>query len=166
MYKIESIEDAKALEDCELGVSEWITINQKRINQFANATGDDQWIHVDSSRAKNELPDGKTIAHGYLTLSLIPALTRNFIEVAGLSQVINFGCNKVRFYSTVNEGDKVEAGQTIATWDPHTRPIVTEQAGKAKLIDFEDGLKKIIAHDTSMETQWANNSKPVYTYTD
>ena len=71
MYKIESIEDAKALEDCELGVSEWITINQERINQFANATGDDQWIHVDSSRAKNELPDGKTIAHGYLTLSLI-----------------------------------------------------------------------------------------------
>lgn len=113
MYKIESIEDAKALEDCELGVSEWITINQERINQFANATGDDQWIHVDSSRAKNELPDGKTIAHGYLTLSLIPALTRNFIEVEGLSQVINFGCNKVRFYSTVNEGDKVRARGTL-----------------------------------------------------
>ena len=113
MYKIESIEDAKALEDCELGVSEWITINQERINQFANATGDDQWIHVDSSRAKNELPDGKTIAHGYLTLSLIPALTRNFIEVAGLSQVINFGCIKVRFYSTVNEGDKVRARGTL-----------------------------------------------------
>lgn len=113
MHKIESIEDAKALEDCELGVSEWITINQERINQFANATGDDQWIHVDSSRAKNELPDGKTIAHGYLTLSLIPALTRNFIEVAGLSQVINFGCNKVRFYSTVNEGDKVRARGTL-----------------------------------------------------
>ena len=113
MYKIESIEDAKALEDCELGVSEWITINQERINQFANATGDDQWIHVDSSRAKNELPDGKTIAHGYLTLSLIPALTRNFIEVTGLSQVLNFGCNKVRFYSTVNEGDKVRARGTL-----------------------------------------------------
>ena len=113
MYKIESIEDAKALEDCELGVSEWITINQELINQFANATGDDQWIHVDSSRAKNELPDGKTIAHGYLTLSLIPALTRNFIEVAGLSQVINFGCNKVRFYSTVNQGDKVRARGTL-----------------------------------------------------
>ena len=113
MYKIESIEDAKALEDCELGVSKWITINQERINQFANATGDDQWIHVDSSRAKNELPDGKTIAHGYLTLSLIPALTRNFIEVAGLNQVINFGCNKVRFYSTVNEGDKVRARGTL-----------------------------------------------------
>jgi acyl dehydratase len=113
LYKIESIEDAKALEDCELGVSEWITINQERINQFANATGDDQWIHVDSSRAKNELPDGKTIAHGYLTLSLIPALTRSFIEVAGLSQVINFGCNKVRFYSTVNEGDKVRARGTL-----------------------------------------------------
>ena len=113
MYKIKSIEDAKALEDCELGISEWITINQERINQFANATGDDQWIHVDSSRAKNELPDGKTIAHGYLTLSLIPALTRNFIEVAGLSQVINFGCNKVRFYSTVNQGDKVRARGTL-----------------------------------------------------
>ena len=106
MYKIESIEDAKALEDCELGVSEWITINQERINQFANATGDDQWIHVDSSRAKNELPDGRTIAHGYLTLSLIPALTRSFIEVAGLSQVINFGCNKVRARGTLLQARK------------------------------------------------------------
>ncbi len=109
MYKINSIDQAKALEGQELGVSDWVLINQERIDQFATATGDDQWIHVDRSRASKELPNGRTIAHGYLTLSLIPALTRNFIEVEGLQQIINFGCNKVRFYTSVTEGDKVRA---------------------------------------------------------
>ena len=113
MLKLKYPRELKKFENYELGVSDWFLIDQPLINAFAQLSGDDQWIHVDSSRAKNELPDGKTIAHGYLTLSLIPALTRNFIEVAGLSQVINFGCNKVRFYSTVNEGDKVRARGTL-----------------------------------------------------
>ena len=107
MYTINSIEDARALEGVEIGISEWIVIDQDRIDKFASATGDDQWIHIDQARAARELPEGKTIAHGYLTLSLIPGLTKNFIQVDNLEQMINFGCNKVRFYSTVSEGDKV-----------------------------------------------------------
>jgi len=109
LYTINSIEDAQALEGLEIGVSEWIIIDQNRINKFASATGDDQWIHTDQARAAKELPEGKTIAHGYLTLSLIPSLTRNFIQVDNLEQMINFGCNKVRFYAAVSEGDKVRA---------------------------------------------------------
>ena len=113
MYKINNIDDAKALEGKELGISDWVVVDQDKIEKFAIATGDDQWIHLDQDRAKKELPDGKTIAHGYLTLSLVPALTRNFIEVKGLKHMINFGCNKVRFYSVVNEGDRVRARGTL-----------------------------------------------------
>ena len=113
MYKINNIDDAKALEGKELGISDWVVVGQDKIEKFAIATGDDQWIHLDQDRAKKELPDGRTIAHGYLTLSLVPALTRNFIKVKGLKQMINFGCNKVRFYSVVNEGDRVRARGTL-----------------------------------------------------
>ena len=113
MYKINNIDDAKALEGKELGISDWVVVDQDKIEKFAIATGDEQWIHLDQDRAKKELPDGRTIAHGYLTLSLVPALTRNFIEVKGLKQMINFGSNKVRFYSVVNEGDRVRARGTL-----------------------------------------------------
>ena len=75
MRVIRSIEDAKALEGVEVGLSDWVVIDQNRIDQFAEATGDYQWIHVDTERAAAEMPDGKTIAHGYLTLALIPSLT-------------------------------------------------------------------------------------------
>ena len=104
MRVISSIEDAKALEGVEVGLSDWVVIDQNRIDQFAEATGDYQWIHVDTERAAAEMPDGKTIAHGYLTLSLIPTLTGNFVEVKNLARAINFGVNKVRFYTPVRVG--------------------------------------------------------------
>lgn len=107
MHVIKSIEDAKALEGKEVGLSEWVVVDQKRIDLFAEATGDYQWIHVDSERAARELPRGKTIAHGYLTLSLIPALTGQFVRVENLARALNFGCNKVRFYSMVPVGSRV-----------------------------------------------------------
>ena len=106
---IKSIEDAKALEGEEVGLSEWVVIDQHRIDQFAEATGDYQWIHVDTDRASREMPDGKTIAHGYLTIALIPALTGNFIEVENLERAINFGLNKVRFYTPVPVGARLRA---------------------------------------------------------
>lgn len=109
MHVIESIEDAKALEGNEVGLSEWSVIDQTRIDQFAEATSDHQWIHVDTERAAREMPDGKTIAHGYLTLALIPALTTGFIEVKNLERAINFGVNKVRFYTPVPAGARVRA---------------------------------------------------------
>lgn len=109
MKVIKSIEDAKALEGEEVGLSDWVVIDQHRIDQFAEATADHQWIHVDTERAAKELPNGKTIAHGYLTLALIPALSAKFIEVENLARVFNFGANKVRFYSPVPAGAKVRA---------------------------------------------------------
>ena len=113
MHIIKSIDDAKALEGQEVGVSDWVIIDQERINQFAEATNDFQWIHVDEERAAAELPDGKTIAHGYLTLSLIPALTGKFIHVENLTRALNFGSNKVRFYSMVPVGSRVRARAVI-----------------------------------------------------
>ena len=110
---INSIEDAKALEGEEVGLSDWAVIDQNRIDQFAEATADYQWIHVDTERAAREMPNGKTIAHGYMTLALIPALTGNFIEVPNLSRAINFGVNKVRFYTPVPAGAKVRARATV-----------------------------------------------------
>ncbi len=109
MRVISSIEDAKALVGEEVGLSDWIVIDQNRIDQFAEATSDHQWIHVDTERAARELPDGKTIAHGYLTLGMIPALTGKFIQVENLARAINFGVNKVRFYAPVPTGARVRA---------------------------------------------------------
>ena len=113
MHTINSIEDAKALEGVEVGVSDWVVIDQHRIDQFAEATGDYQWIHVDTERAQKQMPNGKTIAHGYLTLALIPALTGDFVEIRNLTRAINFGVNKVRFYTPVEVGDRVRARATV-----------------------------------------------------
>ena len=110
---ITSIDDAKALEGQEVGLSDWAVIAQHRIDQFAEATTDYQWIHVDTERAARELPNGKTIAHGYLTLALIPALTGDFIEVKNLTRAINFGLNKVRFYTPLLTGSRVRARVTV-----------------------------------------------------
>lgn len=113
MQIIRSIEDAKALEGKEVGVSDWVTVDQERIDKFADATDDFQWIHVDRERAAKELPNGKTIAHGYLTLALIPALTTDFVHVEKLTRAINFGCNKVRFYTVVASGARVRVRATV-----------------------------------------------------
>ncbi len=113
MHVIKSIEDAKALEGMEAGLSDWVVIDQNRIDQFAEATADYQWIHVDTERAAKEMPGGKTIAHGYLTLALIPALTKDFIHVENLERAINFGVNKVRFYTPIECGARVRARAKI-----------------------------------------------------
>ena len=113
MHVVRSFEDAKALEDVEVGVSDWIAVDQNMINRFAEATGDYQWIHVDEERAARELPDGKTIAHGYLTMSLIPTLTNEFVHFENLARAINFGCNKMRFYTPVPVGSRVRARATV-----------------------------------------------------
>ena len=113
MRVISSIEEAKALEGVEVGLSDWVVIDQNRIDQFAEATGDYQWIHVDTERAAQEMPGGKTIAHGYLTLALIPSLTSDFVDVRNLARAINFGANKVRFYTPIEAGDRVRARATV-----------------------------------------------------
>ena len=98
----------------ELGKSDWLTIDQERINLFAEATGDHQWIHVNPDRAKNG-PFGACIAHGYLTLSLANYFLPQIIEVQGVSMGVNYGCDKVRFPNAVKVGSRVRgSGELIA----------------------------------------------------
>ena len=106
---ISSFEDLKALEGLEVGVSDWLLISQEHINQFANLTHDHQWIHVDVERAKKEMPGGTTIAHGYLTLSMIPAMTAGFLEFTNLKMGINYGLNRVRFTNMVVVDSRIRA---------------------------------------------------------
>jgi acyl dehydratase len=104
---IASIADAVDAVGRELGVSEWVVVDQDRINAFADTTGDHQWIHVDVERAGIESPYGTTIAHGFLTLSLIPALSKDNYRVDNAKMGINYGLNKVRFLAPVPAGSRV-----------------------------------------------------------
>ncbi|MDP8915977.1 MAG: MaoC family dehydratase [Pseudomonadota bacterium] len=100
----------------ELGVSDWVLVDQERINKFADATGDHQWIHVDVERAQAEI--GGTIAHGYLTLSLIPMLSQSMVTITGIKRGINYGCNKVRFSNVVRTGKRVRLRQVVTACGP------------------------------------------------
>ena len=108
---IEALRDAIGK---DLGYSDWITIDQARINQFADATGDHQWIHVDPERAAQG-PFKTTIAHGYLTLSLLPALTSGLARVEGVRMGVNYGVNKVRFPAPVPVDSRVRAQVEIVS---------------------------------------------------
>jgi len=100
-----------------IAVSDWLEVTQARINQFADATGDHQWIHVDTERAAAELPSHTTIAHGFLTLSLLSTLIRESIRVTGLRMAINYGLNRVRFVSPVPAGSRIRALITLKAVD-------------------------------------------------
>ena len=99
-----------------LGHSDWHTVTQEQVDLFAEATGDHQWIHVDPERAKDG-PFGGTIAHGYLTLSLVPKLVWEVYKVEGLSMGVNYGSNKVRFPSPVPVGSRIRAGVELVSLD-------------------------------------------------
>lgn len=103
---INSYEEFAAYVGKELGTSEWLQVTQERINQFADATLDHQWIHVDPERAK-EGPFGQTIVHGYLTLSLLPYLWQQIIEVNNLKMMVNYGMDKMKFGQAVLSGQSV-----------------------------------------------------------
>jgi acyl dehydratase len=120
-------EGLEALAGTEIGVSDWLTIDQARIDKFAEATGDHQWIHVDVARAAKEIPGGKTIAHGFLTLSLIPMLTKGILNIEGVKTGINYGSDRVRFTQMVPVGSKVRARQKLKS--------VTPKSGGVQLID-------------------------------
>lgn len=114
MQVIKSIEDAQALVGRELGVGNWLEIDQKRVNDFADVTGDHQWIHVDVERAKKESPYKAPIAHGFLTLSLVPALSKDNFRVENAKLAINYGLNKVRFLNAVPVGARVRVRSEMA----------------------------------------------------
>src|SRR5271155_3232233 len=114
--QVNSIEELNALVGTHLGYSDYRTVTQEQVNLFADATGDHQWIHVDPERAASG-PFGHTIAHGYLTLSLIPVLVGGLMQVDGVTMGVNYGSNKVRFTSPVPVGSDVRAGATLAAVD-------------------------------------------------
>jgi acyl dehydratase len=114
MLIVEYPKDLKQHIGRQLGPTEWVTVDQGMIDAFAAATGDHQWIHVDVERAKRDMPGGKTIAHGYLTLSLVPRLAATLVKVEKRRHGINYGSNKVRFISPVPAGARVRLRQRIA----------------------------------------------------
>jgi len=107
MLEVERPADLVAYAGKEIGVSDWYTVTQEQIDKFADATGDHQWIHVDVERAKKEMPGGKTIAHGWLTLSLVPRLASTIYTVKKRSRGINYGANRVRFTGPVPAGGRI-----------------------------------------------------------
>jgi acyl dehydratase len=111
---IEGIEDLKSLVGQEVGASDWFEVTQSRINDFADATEDHQWIHIDVERAKTDSPFHSTIAHGFLTLSLLPHLVAQAVKVQGdFKMGINYGLNRLRFVSPVLAGSRVRAKLTL-----------------------------------------------------
>ncbi|MFM8526951.1 MAG: MaoC family dehydratase [bacterium] len=107
--KATGLEELKALQGQQVGPSEWRTITQEDIDEFAKLSGDDQWIHVDVERAKTESPFGTTIAHGNITLSAIDGLRMELMELDGFKLAVNYGWNKVRFPAPVPAGSKIRA---------------------------------------------------------
>ena len=118
MLEVERGTDLAAYVGKEIGVSDWYTVTQEQIDKFADATGDHQWIHVDVERAKREMPGGKTIAHGYLTLSLVPRLGQTLYRVKQRSRGLNYGSNRVRFTGQVPAGSRIRLRQKIKSVDP------------------------------------------------
>ena len=115
MREIASLAELKALVGQEVAVSDWVVISQERVNQFAEATGDYQWIHLDVERCKRESPFGGPIAHGYLTLSLLPMLMQNSVRMTDVRMGVNYGLNKVRFPAPVPVGSKVRSRTTVVS---------------------------------------------------
>jgi len=140
MRSIASIAELKSLVGQEVGVTDWVPIVQERVNQFAQATGDSQWIHTDVERSRKESPYGSTIAHGFLTLSLLPMLMECVVSMPTSKMGVNYGLNKVRFPAPLPVGRKVRgrvgvmevediAGGAQITWN-----ITVELEGGDKLV--------------------------------
>jgi len=122
----------------EVAISDWLVIAQDRIDAFADATGDHQWIHVEPERARAETPFAATIAHGFLTLSLISALMNDAVTIAGARMTLNYGLNRVRFVSPVPSGSRIRARIALAACDDNggssqaTWAITVEREGSDK----------------------------------
>ncbi|MCH1559151.1 MaoC family dehydratase [Alphaproteobacteria bacterium] len=115
MVIIQSPSEIQNYIDKPLTPSDWYHVTQEKINKFADATSDHQWIHVDEERAKKEMPDGKTIAHGYYMVSLLPKLAAQNAEIKNTSRTLNYGSDKVRFINMVKVGSYVRLNRTIVS---------------------------------------------------
>ena len=114
MRVFNNFDELKAAVGSEIGVSDWQQVSQEQINRFADATGDEQWIHVDVERAKRELPGKSTIAHGILTLALVPEFIRGVARIKGLTRTLNYGANRIRYLAPVPAGAKLRGRVSIA----------------------------------------------------
>ena len=114
MRVFNGFDEIKSAVGTEVGASDWIEITQDRINRFADATCDEQWIHIDQDRAKQELPGGKTIAHGLLSLSLAPMFIRSVMGLKGLKNTLNYGADRIRYLAPVPAGSRLRARTSIA----------------------------------------------------
>jgi len=142
------INDVRSLRDRigeEIAVSDWLEVTQARIDQFAEATGDRQWIHVDPARAASESPFKTTIAHGFLTLSLVSALTRSALELRGLRMAINYGLNRVRFVTPVPSGSRLRARLT---------PSAVEDAGGGVQVTWTVTIERDGAEKPACVAEW------------
>ncbi|MFD6392092.1 MaoC family dehydratase [Nocardia sp. NPDC060259] len=150
MRTFQGIAELGAAVGSHLGYSEWHTITQSQINAFAVATGDHQWIHIDTEKAANG-PFGTTIAHGYLTLSLVPLLVAQVYRVEGVQMAVNYGSNKLRFPAPVPVDSKVRAGVELvsvaagAAGHLVTAKVVIEREGGDKPVCVVESLSLVVA---------------------
>jgi acyl dehydratase len=139
-----ALHDLAGLVGQELGTSDWLTVEQDRIDLFADATDDHQWIHTDPERAAAG-PFGATIAHGYLTVSLLPVLVGQAFSVAGVARRVNYGLDKVRFPSPVPVGSRVRAVVTLASLEPGDS---STRMGLRCVVEIEGGTRPACVADT------------------
>jgi acyl dehydratase len=118
MIEVDRPADMQRYVGQKLGTSDWIVVDQAKIDDFAKLTGDNNWIHIDVERAARELPDGKTIAHGLLTLSLMPYLAAQTLKIRKRSRSINYGSNKVRFPAPVKSGARLRLHRSLEKFEP------------------------------------------------
>lgn len=148
MRVFETLQDLAACVGQEVAVSDWIAVTQEQVNQFAEATGDPQWIHVDVERAKSG-PFGGTIAHGFLTLSMLPKFFESSFEIRQTRMGINYGLNRVRFTSVVPVGSRLRARMTLkaAEWIEQggvqmTWSVTVEREGHDKPVCVAESLSR------------------------
>ena len=146
MRMVETPEALRALIGQELGVSDWLEVTQDLIDRFAEVTGDHQWIHVDVERAKREMPGGKTIAHGYLLLSLLPKLGSGIYKLSWPTRSINYGSDKVRIVNPVKAGARIRLRQSLVAVEdgaPGAHRITVRQT-----LEIESEAKPAMIADT------------------
>ena len=147
MRSFEHLADVAPLVGQEIAVSDWITVDQQRINLFADATGDHQWIHLDVERAKQG-PFGTTIAHGFLTLSLLPELSANAMEIRDTRMGVNYGLNKVRFPAPVPSGSRLRGRFKLLAFEPLeggaqlTMEVTMEREGSDKPVCVAESVAR------------------------
>jgi len=129
----------------EIAVGDWLPVAQDRIQQFADATGDHQWIHLDTARAERESPYKTTIAHGFLTLSLVSTLMRDAIRIGGLRMAINYGLNRVRFISPVPSGTRIRG---------RFAPTAVEETGGAVQVTWTVTIERQASDKPCMVAEW------------